>query len=205
MKSLINKNSIIEVIVREQVITKMKQLITIFIRTLISFIRSLFFDPPPPPPTLPTLPFDLIEEILCRLPVSHLLQLRCQSKTLNTLISDPEFAKKHLRMSTKRLYFIPMDSSDLDSIKVISYPLHSFFNPKTFKPTRLRYPPYQHDNSIIIKPIQLQSKEVSTVGSCNGILCLTVGKRLRDKPGDILLWNPSIKKFKILLDPKYSQ
>ncbi|MCI54852.1 F-box/kelch-repeat protein, partial [Trifolium medium] len=52
-----------------------------------------------PAPALPTLPFDLVSEILCRLPVKLLLQLRCLCKSLNSLISDPKFAKKHLRLS----------------------------------------------------------------------------------------------------------
>lgn len=66
----------------------------------------------PPPPscdaqTLPTLPFDLIAEILCRLPVKLLLQLRCVCKFWNYLISHPKFAKKHLSMSTTRwIHFV---------------------------------------------------------------------------------------------------
>jgi hypothetical protein len=51
-------------------------------------------------PPLPTLPFDIIAEILCRLPVKLLLQLQCLCKSLNSLISDPKFAKKHLLLST---------------------------------------------------------------------------------------------------------
>ncbi|MCI53759.1 F-box/kelch-repeat protein, partial [Trifolium medium] len=52
---------------------------------------------------LPTLSLDLIEEILCRLPVKLLVQLRCVCKSWNALISDPKFAKKHLSRSTTRL------------------------------------------------------------------------------------------------------
>jgi hypothetical protein len=49
----------------------------------------------------PSLPLELLEEeILCRLPVKILLQLRCICKSWKSLISDdPKFAKKHLRMS----------------------------------------------------------------------------------------------------------
>jgi len=50
--------------------------------------------------SLPILPFDLVSEILCRLPVKLLLQLRCVCKSWNSLISDSNFAKKHLRTST---------------------------------------------------------------------------------------------------------
>ncbi|XP_045822488.1 F-box/kelch-repeat protein At3g23880-like [Trifolium pratense] len=50
------------------------------------------------PSSLPTLPFDLIIEILSRLPVKQLLQLRCVCKSWKSLISDPKFAKKHLAL-----------------------------------------------------------------------------------------------------------
>ncbi|MCI06606.1 F-box/kelch-repeat protein, partial [Trifolium medium] len=51
---------------------------------------------------LPTLPFDLIAEILCRLPVKLLLPLQRDCKSWKSLISDPNFAKKYLRKSTPR-------------------------------------------------------------------------------------------------------
>ncbi|RHN40756.1 putative F-box domain-containing protein [Medicago truncatula] len=54
-------------------------------------------------PSLPTLPFDLIPEILSRLPVKFLLQFRCVCKSLNSLISDHKFANKHIRVSTTTL------------------------------------------------------------------------------------------------------
>ncbi|MCH81608.1 F-box/kelch-repeat protein [Trifolium medium] len=50
-------------------------------------------------PPLPTLPEDVIPQILCRLPVKLLIQLRCVCKSWNALISDSEFLKKHRRMS----------------------------------------------------------------------------------------------------------
>ncbi|AES68630.2 F-box-like protein [Medicago truncatula] len=45
-------------------------------------------------PPLPTLPFDLIQEILRRLPVKLLFQLRCVCKPWNSLISDHKFIMK---------------------------------------------------------------------------------------------------------------
>jgi hypothetical protein len=51
-------------------------------------------------PLLPTLPFDMITEILLRLPLKFLMQLKRVCKPWNSLISDRKFARKHLHMST---------------------------------------------------------------------------------------------------------
>ncbi|MCI34852.1 F-box/kelch-repeat protein, partial [Trifolium medium] len=66
--------------------------------TLPSSSRDFLHIPSPP---LPTLPFELIVEILSKLPVKSLMQFQCVCKSWKSLISDPNFAKKHLRMSTK--------------------------------------------------------------------------------------------------------
>ncbi|AES97014.1 F-box and associated interaction domain protein [Medicago truncatula] len=53
------------------------------------------------------IPLDLLAEILCRLPVKVLQQIRCVCKSWNALISDDfVFAKKHLSMSKKRQHLI---------------------------------------------------------------------------------------------------
>ncbi|KAK7245809.1 hypothetical protein RIF29_40660 [Crotalaria pallida] len=50
-----------------------------------------------PHAALPTLPIELIIEILARLPMKFLMQFKCVCKSWETLISrDPKFAKKHL-------------------------------------------------------------------------------------------------------------
>nr|ACJ85886.1 unknown [Medicago truncatula] len=48
----------------------------------------------------PTLPFDLVEDILYRLPVKSLAQFKSVSKSWKSLISDSNFTKKNLRVST---------------------------------------------------------------------------------------------------------
>jgi F-box interacting protein len=74
--------------------------------------------------------------------------------------------------------------------RVISYPLHSIFYPcysifnSILEHTRLEYP---FDKEFIIN-----------CGSCNGILCLALKQHNGAKVNDVLLWNPSVKKFKLL-------
>ncbi|KEH34028.1 F-box/kelch-repeat protein At3g06240 [Medicago truncatula] len=161
---------------------------TKLIGTTLSLLCSLFMSSDPP--LLSELPFELVAEILCRLPVMFLLQLRCLSKFFNTLISDPKFAKKHLRLSTTR--HLILSYADIhDHSRLISYPLHStfhqcdsIFNSVTVKPTQIRYPFNKQYNNI--------------VGSCHGILCLTRKQSMHDKRNNVLLWNLSIRKFKIL-------
>jgi F-box interacting protein len=134
-------------------------------------------------PPLPNLPFDLIAEILCMLPVKLLQQLRCLCSSFNSLISDPKFIKKHLRLSTKlRRYNLIL--GDLISREFVTYhsPITSFLSDSSLKQTQISYPPVT--NTRHGPPLW--------VCSCDGILCFTTAL------GSALLWNPSIRTFKLL-------
>ena len=136
--------------------------------------------------SLPTLPFDLIPEILCRLPVKLLLQLRCVCKSWKSLISDPKFARKHLSVSTTRnLYFVSY--SWLCEYLFKSSPLHSVLTNVCPHFTRLEYFANNFDGSY---PPDYSRYFID---SCNGILCIGGGRT-----GLVILWNPSIRKFKEL-------
>ncbi|AES92667.1 putative F-box domain-containing protein [Medicago truncatula] len=63
-------------------------------------LRQLSFDAPS---LLTLLSLDLLLEILYRLPVKSLMILKCVCKPLNALISDPIFAKDHIRFSHIRI------------------------------------------------------------------------------------------------------
>jgi len=135
-------------------------------------------------PPLPTLPFDLIPEILCRLSVKLLMQFRCMCKSWNFLITDYKFTRNHLRFSTTRLVHSITKSSDpLHNYVIKSYPLDSVFSDLTTNViAQLEYPP--NDDHY-----------VSYVGSCNGIICLV--NYYRGFP-TFQLGNPSFRKFKEL-------
>jgi F-box interacting protein len=136
-----------------------------------------------PEPPLPTLPFDLVSEILCRLPVKLLLQLRYLCKSLNSLISDPKFAKKHLRLSIKRHHLIGGSLND-DSSELLLFdsPIPSGFSTSRIISTQLDHP-ITHDR---------YPKPPLRLSSCDGILCFTMDH------SSAVLWNPSIRKFKLL-------
>ena len=135
------------------------------------------------PPQLPTLPLDLISEILTRLPVKLLLQLRSVCKSWNCLISDSKFAMKHLRLSNTHLVHTSINSYSSSSSKYVlkSYPLDSVFADVTTNPiAQLEFP---------------SDISVYHVGSFNGILCLATDYGCYMI---VRLWNPSIRKFKEL-------
>ncbi|XP_057443367.1 F-box/kelch-repeat protein At3g23880-like [Lotus japonicus] len=123
-------------------------------------------------PPLPTLPFELVEDILCRLPVKSLLRFRCVCKSWNSLISDTKFARRHLHEFTR--YNLILKSGNHFN----SYPLQSDFSAVTPGTTRIEYPLNSDYNCDI-------------VGSCNGILCYLGFSESRSP--HLGLWNPSIR------------
>ncbi|XP_050892764.1 F-box/kelch-repeat protein At3g23880-like [Lathyrus oleraceus] len=137
---------------------------------------------------LPHLPFDLVVEILCRLPVKHLLQLRCLCKSWNSLISgDSKFAKKHLRLSTsnqERHHLIGIPKSTKELVLCHS-PISSIFCSASTTCVEL----FSYSlGDILIK---------GGASTCDGIICFRIGNSLA------LLCNPFIKKFKILPPLKF--
>ncbi|AES68586.1 F-box protein interaction domain protein [Medicago truncatula] len=132
-------------------------------------------------PPLPTLPFDLIVEILGRLPVKLLLQLRCLCKSWNYLISHSKFAKKHLSLSTTHHLYKVSYSYTLSKCVLTCHPLDYVSTNVTTMVTQYT------------GPFNYYVEDYYIVGSCNGIICIAG----YNKPS-VILWNPSIRKFKEL-------
>ncbi|TKY75053.1 F-box/kelch-repeat protein [Spatholobus suberectus] len=111
---------------------------------------------PPGPPAL-TLPNELVEEILLRLPVRSLLRFKCVCKSWLSLISDPQFAKSHFDLAaapTRRLVLRFSDDSEANSVD-IEAPLHDYSAEVVFNIPNLKY-----------------GCRVDVVGSCRGFLLL---------------------------------
>ncbi|CAJ2652284.1 unnamed protein product [Trifolium pratense] len=135
------------------------------------------------PTSIPTLPFDLVAEILCRLPVNLLLQLRYLCKSFNSLISDPKFAKKHLRMSAPRHHLMVGSRNKLyNKLCLLDSPLPSVFS--TSRRVKLTLTELNY-------PVSLHNGHRLMVCSCDGILCINATRHA-------ILWNPSFRNFKIL-------
>lgn len=137
-------------------------------------------------PSLPTLPFELISDILSRLPVRLLVQLRCLCKAWNSLITDLEFAKKQLSMSTTATRCLCYSNYSSKYI-LKSYPLDSVFTDIITNIPHFEYVPYNFGDYLRF------DLNCFIIGSCNGILCIA-----NDSKDVVILWNPSIRKFKEL-------
>ncbi|CAJ2661521.1 F-box/kelch-repeat protein At3g23880-like [Trifolium pratense] len=137
----------------------------------------------------PSLPFDLVTEILCWIPVKFLLQFCCVCKSWNYLIShDSEFQKKHFRLSTTihdRLHLIltPRPFSASCEFLLSDILISSIFNNNlsTITATHLNYP-----------LIPNKGRCFGGVSSRDGIFCFAINEL------SALLFNPSIRKFKLL-------
>ncbi|XP_055811994.1 F-box/kelch-repeat protein At3g23880-like [Solanum dulcamara] len=131
------------------------------------------------------LPEELVTEILLRLPVKSLLKFRCVSKFWLNLVTSPEFVKTHLSITANnkdfthhRLMFRLMGPKY--SLKDCS--LSTFLYDSITRTFDLDY------------PMKNSCRFVAIVGSVNGLICL----RIEEK--DLVIWNPSIRKFKKLPD-----
>ncbi|GAU43016.1 hypothetical protein TSUD_28350 [Trifolium subterraneum] len=135
----------------------------------------------------PTLPEELIANILVRLPVRSLLQFKSVSKSWKTLISDPHFANTHLRFDTtitnQQLIFYSSKTEE-EPYNILTYDLKPLF---------------EENPSTCVKPVSftsLNTNKYCLLDSCNGLLCLL------DKSQRCLrLFNPSIN-FKSKRSPQ---
>ncbi|GJY64008.1 F-box/kelch-repeat protein-like protein [Tanacetum coccineum] len=128
------------------------------------------------------LPQDIIFDILLRLPTKSLIQFRCVNSSSPPLISHPSFTKLHFTTTTspdKNHLIIYYET--LDYINHI-YSLRSPTN--TLQETLKLDPPY--------KPLH---GYLRIVGSHKGLLCF-FDTNFYSNVGRVLLWNPSISRFK---------
>jgi F-box interacting protein len=143
---------------------------------------------------------DLLTEFLSLLPVKSLLRFKCVSNPWNTLISDPNFVKFHLKKSKsqnpqftlftyhvkdmyRRLGWIFSDDGPESDNSIIPYPISRLLDNPSFTL-------FADSNSL------LNQKDCSRIaGSCNGLICLTGHRSADGECYDywLRLWNPATR------------
>lgn len=113
------------------------------------------------------LPWDLVEEILCRVPAISLKRLRSSCKRWNGLFNDKEFARKHFHKAPKQSFVLTLTKEF--KICLMSLNLHGT-------------PSLEFKGACSLLDY---SNQVSTVFHCDGLLLCTF-----DKDARIMLWNP---------------
>ncbi|KAL8027211.1 hypothetical protein ABFX02_14G080300 [Erythranthe guttata] len=117
------------------------------------------------------------------LPAATLVRFRCVCRSWKELIRDPVFIKEHMRnrasKGTRYLLHVKLEHSIDRTFR--------FLNDETF------------ERSLEIRlPLELYWKSFSIVGSCNGLLCLTVAV---DFGTTIYLCNPFVRTYKTINPP----
>ena len=133
------------------------------------------------------LPYDIVLNIMERLPVKSVIRFRSVSKSLDSSVQNHDFISKHLNINKNNLengYVIHKPSWEASRLIYSSPPDTSVFT-VAFDRTLDRI-------SEVGFPLKFISNFAQIVGSCNGILCLAISANI------IFLWNPSIRKYKKL-------
>ena len=136
------------------------------------------------------LPYDIVLNILARLPVKSVIRFRYISKSYNSSITAPNFISTHL----KNIKDSHDNDNDSDNGFVIHMP--SVTNNIGFqRPVCTVALDRTFDKiSELGIPFDFHYIYTQIVGSCNGLLCLANSANV------VYLWNPSIRIFKRLPD-----
>ncbi|XP_016553523.2 F-box/kelch-repeat protein At3g23880-like [Capsicum annuum] len=128
----------------------------------------------------PILSEDITFEILVRLPVKTLLRMRSVLKSWLSLVSSPQFVRKHLQHPVTNQEFSLLCTN----------------NRETFQTCPLNTIMYKEDPPTSI-PIDLDfdwqvtsHRQCNIVGSCDGLLCLT------NEFMNFKIWNPSTRELR---------
>nr|XP_009764586.1 PREDICTED: F-box/kelch-repeat protein At3g23880-like [Nicotiana sylvestris] len=146
----------------------------------IKFVRLKWTLKPLLEQSSPSLPQDLIIEILVRLPVKSLLQLKCVSKDWLSLISSHEFVNTHLSFNSKDC------TRHRLMLQFMTYLKHCSVS--------LLFSGFSTDSFDLDIPTKTPDDRFDVVGSVNGLICLSIGFKC------LVLWNPSTRKFRHVPD-----
>ena len=130
------------------------------------------------------LPYEVVFDILTRLPVRSLVRFRCVSKSWNSIITSPDFITTHMNrpksLSNNKGYLLYVPTSDHYDQNLCIDVCNSDRTLTHISTFQLPFSAYM-------------------VGCCNGMFCL------HNFPNKVLyLWNPSIRKFKMISTPHFT-
>ncbi|XP_059441694.1 F-box protein CPR1-like [Corylus avellana] len=128
-----------------------------------------------------SIPEELIDDILSQLRVKPLLRFQCVSKSWNALIRRPDFIKKHLDRSIQTNKERTLIVKERDSDYLLNYFSVRLHDDGRFGRVVKIHPPL-HD----------PDRFAQISGCCNGLVFI------HDLDAEIVIWNPSIKKYKKL-------
>jgi F-box interacting protein len=136
------------------------------------------------------LPQELIAEILSLLPAESLVRFQCVSKAWFSIINDPYFINMHLHTNRQRILIGKKFSKSAANRWPEEYYLVNISNEdrlgdpvKIFLPFLPFYRPGNLDLTIVR-------------GFCNGLVCVLFVCGNRKYGPEIVIWNPSIRKYK---------
>jgi F-box interacting protein len=127
---------------------------------------------------------DLITEILSLLPVKSLIRFQCVSKAWFALINDPNFIQMHLENNRERSLIVETSSRYYFGLQ--NYSFVNFSNEYRFDEAVKIFTPFYRREKL------KYSQVMAVIGCCNGLVCIRRGIF------EIVIWNPSIKKYKKL-------
>ncbi|KAK9266727.1 hypothetical protein L1049_025360 [Liquidambar formosana] len=137
--------------------------------------------------TLRNMPNDIIINILSRLPVKSLIRFKCVCKSWHALVSDPNFIDTHLNHTR----------ANNDGYVLSKY--------RDWENSGGEHKAVLHCDETFVEHTQLELPLKSffegprVVGYCDGLFCIYSPKSQRYEC-DVYLWNPSIRKFRVLPD-----
>ncbi|AES75691.1 putative F-box domain-containing protein [Medicago truncatula] len=131
--------------------------------------------------TVPFVPDELIAEILSFLNVKTIMQLKCVSKSWNSLINDSTFVQKHLKKSSQNPHIILTPPT-------LKYPISSV---ESFPVSRLLENP---SITVFGDNFHDLNDTCQVIGSCNGLFCLIFHSLHRKYTKYwFCLWNPATR------------
>ncbi|XP_059439528.1 F-box protein CPR1-like [Corylus avellana] len=119
------------------------------------------------------LPSEILIAVLCRLPVRSLLRFRSVSKPFRSLIDSTGFIDLHLKNSIETGSNLSLMLRRDSEIYLINLDALS-------------------DAVLLAHPLMCYSNRILILGSTNGLICIS------NVAEDIALWNPSIRRHKVL-------